>query len=473
MRTTIATAALLLLSASPFSRAAEEEKAPIPARVDARVELFSLVFRLAGNPEYSMPNSRSPYSEAAAKQFGPFADHEVVKLARRLRATRGVSYDAVMSLAVHVDAVPTLEPLVPLDLPPKRLDARWRPDEATAFLAAARDFARETGFVEFEREHEKLFAETSRRMEALLAKHDVRSWFDSFLGAKPGADFSVIVGLLNGGSNYGVGVTFPDGSERISPVMGAWEWDESGVPVFGGGYLPTIVHEFCHSYTNPIVEAHLDELRPAAARIWPHVADAMKRQAYATPETLLVESFVRACVLRYLCAEEGEAAAARAAQAEVDRGFAWVPGLAELLADYEANRKEYPTLDAFVPRIAAWLGAWADESETRLEKAPKVVSIEPANGATDVDPAVSEIRIVFDRPMRDGTWSVVGGGPHFPEITGRSSYDAAHEVLTFPVRLKPGWSYELWLNSGRYQGFASADGVPLAPVHVTFATRSE
>nr|HPM23586.1 hypothetical protein [Phycisphaerae bacterium] len=71
------------------------------------------------------------------------------------------------------------------------------------------------------------------------------------------------------------------------------------------------------------------------------------------------------------------------------------------------------------------------------------------------------------------SWSIVGGGPHFPELAGKPAYDAARRVLTVPVRLKPGWSYEFWLNRNEYRGFVSEDGQPLKPVAVTFETRAE
>src|ERR1019366_10082645 len=67
--------------------------------VDPRVELMSLIFRLAGNREYNMAKVKS-YAEDADKQFEKFRNHAVVKLAQELRRTRGVSYDAVMSMAV-------------------------------------------------------------------------------------------------------------------------------------------------------------------------------------------------------------------------------------------------------------------------------------------------------------------------------------------------------------------------------------
>src|SRR5262245_30230743 len=66
----------------------------LPARVDPRVELFAIVFRLAGNPEYNDPASASPYAEAIETWFGPFREHPAVVTAARLRAERGVGYDA-------------------------------------------------------------------------------------------------------------------------------------------------------------------------------------------------------------------------------------------------------------------------------------------------------------------------------------------------------------------------------------------
>ena len=103
---------------------------------------------------------------------------------------------------------------------------------------------------------------------------------------------------------------------------------------------------------------------------------------------------------------------------------------------------------------------------------PKVVSIVPAIGAADVDPDTRTIQVVFDRPMRDGAWSMCGGGPNFPGPTDKPSYDKGRTTWTAKVKLKPDWDYEFWLNSGQYQSFRSEEGVPLESVHVTFRTGS-
>ena len=47
---------------------------------------------------------------------------------------------------------------------------------------------------------------------------------------------------------------------------------------------------------------------------------------------------------------------------------------------------------------------------------PKVVITSPDNGEVDVDPATRQLQVDFDQPMDSGSFSVVGGGPMFPQI---------------------------------------------------------
>src|SRR5215510_11146510 len=93
--------------------------------VDPRAELMGILFRLAGNPEYNQ--CRIPrYERAIDKHFLPVRDHDAIRLARKLSRSDGISYDAVMSLAVNVTDAYTLKERVPFDSPDISLDNRWR-----------------------------------------------------------------------------------------------------------------------------------------------------------------------------------------------------------------------------------------------------------------------------------------------------------------------------------------------------------
>jgi hypothetical protein len=56
---------------------------------------------------------------------------------------------------------------------------------------------------------------------------------------------------------------------------------------------------------------------------------------------------------------EGEEAARRAIQAEKRNGFLWMPEMSDLLAEYEAHRDQYPTLEDFSPRLVAFFAETA------------------------------------------------------------------------------------------------------------------
>ena len=119
-------AAYLALSASePASR-----PAGLQATVDARVELMSIIFRLAGNPEYNLPASKSPYATEVDEYFGKFKEHPAVVMARRLKTTRNISYDVPMSLTLCLSDIQELKTRVSFDQPDGSLFAsRWHPDD--------------------------------------------------------------------------------------------------------------------------------------------------------------------------------------------------------------------------------------------------------------------------------------------------------------------------------------------------------
>jgi len=444
--------------------------------VDPRVELLSLIFRLAGNREYNMARVES-YAEDADKQFGKFRDHAVVNLARELRTTHGVSYDAVMSMAVHLTDAEDLKLKLPLQPWPEGLDERWAAPDVNNFLATAQQFVKDSSFQEFIEHHRPLYQTTVARMQALMEKEAHLEWFDAYFGRRPQAtSFTVALGLLNGGGSYGPHFRAADGREELYSILGVWQTDKQGLPEFTRDTLPTVIHEFCHSYANPLVERHLAELQASGDALFDQVAGQMRSQAYNSGQTLLKESLVRACVIRYLRRYEGEEAARRAIQAEKRKGFLWMQGMSDLLGEYEAHRDQYPTLEDFSPRLVAFFAETAKHFPTIqadwASKGPKVVSMIPANGAQDVDPGLTAIQVVFDRPMADKSWALVGGGPHCPEAGKGAHFDAQHKIWTVPVKLKPDWSYEFMLNSETYVGFASEEGVPLEPVSVSFKTAS-
>ena len=100
---------------------------------------------------------------------------------------------------------------------------------------------------------------------------------------------------------------------------------------------------------------------------------------------------------------------------------------------------------------------------------PRVVKASPDNGATGVDPATPEIRIVFDQPMSRGGFSFVGGGETYPKTRGKPTW-LDDRTCVLPVALEAEHEYWLSINSDRFTNFRSAGSEPAVAYPIVFKT---
>lgn len=441
--------------------------------VDPRVELMSIVFRLAGNNEYSQ--GRIPaYNAAIDRHFARFRDHEAIRVARELRERDGVSFDAVMSLAVHVTDAELLAERVPFDHDAS-LDARWHGARARRFLEAARRFVSDTDFAGFLKSQRPFYDLVDARLRAFVAKNADLPWFDRFFGPRSHTPFHLVPGLANGGPSYGPHVTLTSGAEEIYAIPGVWRVDTEGLPVFDAEWTAVLVHELSHSYANPLVDKFGAQLDKSGSRLFQAFSAQMRRQAYADGRTVLYESLVRAVTARYELEHHGAEAATRAVKEERSRSFLWTGDLLALLGQYAQNREHYPTLESFMPRVVAFFGGASSRVDEFVraydESRPRLLSMNVTNGATNVDPELKEIVLRFDRPMNRHDFAVcdIAAAPQ-PKM-GKASFDESGQVFSVAVTLEPDKEYGFSLNEPGLDVFQSVEGVPLPVVEVKFRTR--
>jgi beta-lactamase regulating signal transducer with metallopeptidase domain len=106
----------------------------------------------------------------------------------------------------------------------------------------------------------------------------------------------------------------------------------------------------------------------------------------------------------------------------------------------------------------------------KADGAPHIIATSPKVGATDVDPALKEITVTFDRDMEEGM-SWVGGGPDFPKAPeGAKGHWRDKRTCVWPVKLQPGHFYRVGINSQRYRNFRAENAIPVTPSAITFRT---
>ena len=458
----------------------------ITVKSDPRVELLSIIFKLAGAEEYStcfLPG----YKADVENYFGSFKDHQAVKLAILYRETNGVSFDAVMSIAIHIDYLNgEVTARIPFAAKPLKLDSRWNTESGEKFVEALNAFVKETNFQKFYNDHADFYKIGDARLLEIVTKNVKLEWYGYFFGKRPAGAYILVPGYLTGGGNYGV--NFKDkekGIDEIYSITAVPMVDVSGLPVFNANITSTIIHEFCHSYVNDIVYKHIDELKNAGEKIFPFVEKQMASQAYSSWQTMMIESVVRACEYRYLIKNSTPEAAKRNYQYNMERGFIWMDDFVKIFDEYENNRNLYPGLDEFFPQIVKFFNDYSGKIKDKIdqiardkegqlklmhEKGPKIVSIIPANSSSDVDPKNEFIIITFDREMNTKGMAVIRGTKHFPQIVSTPKYEEGNKIFKIKVKLEPDTEYEMWLNKDNMLGFKSTEDIPLEPTHVTFKT---
>jgi len=354
---------IVCLSVCPLARSGDgqvqqPENQKIDISVDPRVELMGIVFRLAGNPEFNDGTLR-PYVKAIERHLGDFDNHPVVKMAAELRLKRSMSCDGPMSLAVHIDRDYRLRKTS--EQWPSNLDSRWHKHETAEFLQKLRQFAAETKFDEFFRAQGGIYEEGMRSCREVMAPLNLSDWLVEFFGVKDCGQLKLVLGFVNGFSNYGVRFTTDQIAEKYA-IVGMRPFDPANTVIFRPMQIGTTVHEFCHSFANPVVEKHLEQLRPAGERLFAAHESTMRMMGYQKADSILYETAVRACVMCFVREKLEPMYLGYFLEYEVKAGFDWIEDAGNFLNNYEDNRDSYPTFESFFPEFVDFLNDYAAKS---------------------------------------------------------------------------------------------------------------
>ncbi len=429
----------------------------VRAGVDPRVELLSILFRLAGNPEYHQ--CRVPaYDKAIEKYFAPFHDHQAVELARSLNT----GFNGPMKLAVFVRDFNSLDELTPFDRLSLHLYPTWDASKAQLFLGAARQFAADAKFAGFLQSQHPVYEVTNSRLQDLMQKADL-AWLGRFFGPAAPAQLLVVPGLANGAPSYAARVSI-DGAQQIYSIPGVSTVDAQGLPVFDGSWRALMVHEFADVYASPAVAKAAARMAKPAGQVYQSVAEAMRQQSCGNWSAMLQESLSRAATIEYVAEHDGPQPAQLLIRRENAHSFFWMAELVQLLDAYRADSRAYPDFESFMPRVADYFDNLAPRMQAIIDRVqPKVVSTSIVQGARDVDPGVTTIAVRFSIPM-----SRVGPSKDWKSAGGR--FDSSGISVTIPIALEPDRDYAFPIRWAGGQSFVSADGVPLSPLVLRFHT---
>ena len=127
----------------------------------------------------------------------------------------------------------------------------------------------------------------------------------------------------------------------------------------------------------------------------------------------------------------------------------------------------------FVTLVGGIIGSAARADDVTLESVPPVVvKTVPEAGAGEVDPNLTEIKVTFSKDMKDGSWSwVTLSKDSYPKEDGKPKYLEDKRTCVLPVKLEPGKTYAIWVNSEKFGNFKDPAGRSAVPYLLVFKTK--
>lgn len=441
-------------------------------KIDERVELLSIVFRLANANEYNSKIFKL-YTDKIENHFEKYKNHELIKFVKKIRKKNGIAFDAVMNMAIHLDSAPKFNPLVKFT--DKIPDERWGLSNAKKFIKLLYAFYKDAHCKEFFKDNANLYAIVSNKFHPIFERIDL-NWYKSFYGNEPKEKFFIVNGLGNGGGNYGPDIVFNNGRKEVYAIMGTWSVDSLGMAKFDlNDYFPTILHEFNHSFVNDLIEKNIKNFEITGEKIYAVVGKQMQYQAYGNYKIMLSEALVRASVIKYMKdhnfkKEEID----EEIQDQLNNGFFWINELENELEKYSKQRDKYPTLESYIPKIIL---AYQDYANNILEyekindkDRPNIVSInEFKNFNQNVNSKINVITINFDKPLKGEGYSIdygIKGKTFFPKF-GKIKYSDDRKSVIMEVKLIKNKEYQFIVTG---MSFVSEKGIPIKDYLIEFKT---
>ncbi len=399
----------------------------LKSKVDERMELTSIVFRVAGIEEFTNDNIPE-YAEAIDKWFGKYKSHKLIDLIKEMRKKYGLGFAGVAASVpfividengVHDSGLRT----------GSEIEGRWTDENWEEYVRLLDDFYRKSRFHKFFISQQELYDNAIRTMDSYLTKIDT-SWFRSFFGEYE--EPVVYAAIANGYNNY----CFDD------PTLYN---DGYGIAIgYTGGYPNDVVlHEMCHRYTL-ISDEYYPQVEEAMRRIFEtsDLVEIFLRNSYGSPQTVFNEWLTDLSVAMYIKEHDSiQRLFNRTSIMSYAYGYIWTPRAAQFMDNFYANREIYPYFEDFMPRICEFMNYttsmdnWMKVIKESNPERPYIVNIYPVEGSNLSDyKHIDEIRITFSEPMHT---SAMGFTDIYPIEENPFDIDNAYweDDITFVIPL--------------------------------------
>ena len=341
-----------VLAQNPYTalEAVTEVKNQVTVGVFPQVELISIVETISKYPTvlgFLMAKDSSEYKSDVTKHFSPYIDHPVIHMFDRLSLQPGgLNFSAPSNIMLYTDkSLHVREDIELDDFVVSRIGGR---DSLQVFLDLIRDFAIQSSFNKFYREHQDFYLKIVKSTINNLGSINYISEIETFYGKKQKSYNIVLVSLYNF-HGYGNSLLCSNDQREIYNTMGP-KMVDNNLQFFGDeDYLKYMIrHEFSHPFVNPLTEKHWDYIKDYSHK-FDSIPDAHKKVCGEWQEC--INEFTIRAITTQIAYNESEEAGIQVYEKEKSRGVSHMDILLKKIRYYQANRETYPTLDSYYLKI--------------------------------------------------------------------------------------------------------------------------
>ncbi len=335
--------------------------------IDPRIELLNIVQRFAGSK--MVRNDGCGYSDSVDEWFEPYAAHPVVEMMKELEE-REFDHDAPVHFMLLYDGVPLEKKSFRYEQhiaesQEIRLQYIGEKEEFQTWIELMNDFAQQSRFAEFFKGQASFYRTQLDKVGMKLAGMKIVEAITDWYGYRSG-DFTIIIAPLSRMGGYGPCVVDGDDNQHNFCIVGSVD-------------LITLVHEFSHSYINPLVMDSYEEVQKTEVLCNEQVLKRMYA-CYNQWWVIVIEHFVRIAVIRILRRLEDKFRIEVALENEERQGFLYIRFLNERCEEYERSGE---TFKAYYPRFVKALQDLAESPDEYLSTFRDFSMVGPINRISD------------------------------------------------------------------------------------------
>ncbi|MCH4886284.1 DUF4932 domain-containing protein [Acidaminobacter sp. JC074] len=314
--------------------------------IDERVEFMAGVLS-----QTTWMNKRGPkgdgnlYFQELKAFFDDYKDHKAISIAEEL-TQEGFTYDApVHFILCHRDL-----PLLNKDhdygeILLERVESEAKLDE---FRIALSNLAEESNFHEFYINHKVDYDDMLTQVKAGFEFESYFNWMENFYGYRKDNFSTILAPSMFPGGGYGINIVSEN--EEFSYFVLREDGNSSKKAKFSVNPLAITVHEFGHSYVNPLTRDNLDLIEAYDLQeLYEPVKEKMTMNHYGSVETFFNEQIIRS--ITYFAKRDfiNQASADAERKRDIRQGFYLSDFTISQLEIYLDNRDQYKIFDDFIP----------------------------------------------------------------------------------------------------------------------------